>query len=894
MAQRRPWGRYEFSSCGQLQQQQSRRVVQGAVRRPASSRAAQQLVRRLRGYFPRLWLQRAGRRRRAQLQQQVSQREGPAVQRRSVQRPAAAYQPYCGCAFASSAPALPRSAALQQLWHLARRRLRRLWCSCVHSRTAGAHAARPRSGGKSALKEFRPVSDGTTHVGQTLSHTRNKKFPGPAPGEGQDAPLRILPIGGLGEIGMNCMLVGNYDRYVILDAGLMFPECVTQHAASTRASTQTLALRAAALTSWACRRCFRTPPFCTSFGTRLRLSSSRTVTRTTLALCHGCALPTAAFTPLLRVSHTLFRPQIVPALDPSTPIYASSFTMALIKRRMLEFGLWNPERFKLYDIGKANRFQAGPFEVEAVRVTHSIPDCCGLFFRCDDGTIVHTGDWKIDEEPIDGEMFDRAAFEEIGREGVTLFMSDSTNVLSPGRTTSETLVANSLLKRVGDWKSGRVIATCFASNIHRLEALKAAADASGRKMVLMGMSLNVYLEAAFKNKRASFSPAQLIDAEEMDGYASNQLLIVTTGSQAEPRAMLSRAAYNGAKNLRLSQGDLLLYSAKMIPGNEKRVMKMLNAISQRGPELAVGRGENLHSSGHAHRDELTEVIRLVRPQHFLPVHGEYAFLKEHEALGRACGVRHTTVIQNGQMLGCAPLRSGAQHGRFGTLQLLGETKLQNMYNDGSNSSGTKDDLALEERVRLAHEGLVVATLRLYRSADDVAAAVAAGYKEGVRGDEPEDDFEGRRSRPRSRDGAAPPAAEVRGQGANAGPRLQGDVQLQLRALYTASGQHVVELQTTCEEALRACSAAAPAWEVERAVRKAVVACVRRLMQKKPEILCSAFDAQPQTLQEKLVLSAATRRGLVRREGEGGDEEERGEAEGGAKRGRGKTALAKPR
>jgi beta-CASP RNase J family ribonuclease len=567
----------------------------------------------------------------------------------------------------------------------------------------------------------------------------------------------------------------------------------------------------------------------------------------------------------------------VPALDPKTPIFASSFTMALIKRRMMEFGLWDPERFKLFELGKDKRWQAGPFEVEAVRVTHSIPDCCGLFFRCSDGTIVHTGDWKIDEQPMDGEEFDRAAFEEIGREGVTLFMSDSTNVLSPGRTTSESLVAQSLLHRVGNWNNGRIIATCFASNIHRLEALKAAADSSGRKLVLMGMSLSVYLEAAFKDGRATFSPAQLVDAEEMDGWDPNKLLIVTTGSQAEPRAMLSRAAYNGAKNLRLTAGDLLIYSAKMIPGNEKRVMKMLNAIAQRGPELAVGRGEVLHSSGHAHRDELTEVLRLVRPQHFLPVHGEYAFLKMHEELGRASGVRHTAVIQNGQMLGCGQLRSGNSHGRLGTFQLLGEAKLQNMYNDGGNGSGTRDDLALEDRKKLANEGLVVAVVRIYRDAGDVAAAVAAGYIEGKRGDDPErearEDDErnwreaGRPSDARrgGRSGAAS-SSEERGYGGGAGPRLRGDVKLTLRALYTFAGAHQLELQAACEAAIAACSAAAPSWEVERAVRKAVMTNVRRLMQRKPEIIVNAFEASNavDSGEEARKVSAATRRGLVRR------------------------------
>ena len=691
---------------------------------------------------------------------------------------------------------------------------------------------------------MRTVSDGSQHVGASLAHTRNKRFPGPAAGDGADAPLRILPVGGLGEIGMNCMLVGNYDRYIILDAGLMFPD-----------GFEELGMQ-------------KVLPD-TSFLHKFRDKIEAVI------ITHG------------HEDHIGALPWILPALDPATPVFATSFTMALIKRRMLEFGLWSTQRFKEYKLNM--RFQAGPFQCQAVRVTHSIPDCCGLFFRCDDGTIVHTGDWKIDETPMDGEEFDRSAFEAVGNEGVTLFMSDSTNVLSPGRTTSEALVANTLMNRVGAWDQGRVIATCFASNIHRMEALKAAADAAGRRMVLLGMSLNVYLEAAFKDGRATFDPSQLLDAEEMEGYPEKELLIVTTGSQAEPRAMLSRAAFNTARQLKLSSTDLLLYSAKMIPGNEKRIMKMLNAIAQRGPSLVIGRGENLHSSGHAHQEELVEVLRLVKPQHFLPVHGEFAFLKEHEQLARRhAGVRHSTVIQNGQMLGVAPLRSRNAHGTLGSMQLLGETRLQNMYNDGTNSSGTKDDMCLEDRVRLANEGLVVITVRIFRNPEDVTAALAAGYVESDREEAAavDDKAAARRKRDpmfRDRDRDEDGTVNRTGRG---GPKLQGDVKLVTRALYVAQGEHLDEMRAAAEEAAWSCSAAAPGWEVERAVVKAVTTVARRLMQKKPDVLVTAVDATPEAITERVVASAATRRTLAKQQG-GGADAAAGEEAGGERRARGR-------
>ncbi|KAI9108917.1 hypothetical protein K1719_020222 [Acacia pycnantha] len=313
-------------------------------------------------------------------------------------------------------------------------------------------------------------------------------------------PLRVLPIGGLGEIGMNCMLVGNHDRYILIDAGVMFPEL----------------------------KVFRTK----------------------------------------------------------------------------------------------KKFVAGPFEIEPIRVTHSIPDCCGLVLRCSDGTILHTGDWKIDESPLDGKVFDREVLEELSKEGVTLMMSDSTNILSPGRTMSESSVADALLRHISSAK-GRVITTQFASNIHRLGSVKAAADLTGRKMVKV---------------------------EDIDAYAPKDLLIVTTGSQAEPRAALNLASYGGSHSFKLTKEDIILYSAKVIPGNESRVMRMMNRISEIGSSIIMGKNEGLHTSGHAYRGELEEVLRIVKPQHFLPIHGELLFLKEHELLGKSTGIRHTAVIKKERCL----------------------------------------------------------------------------------------------------------------------------------------------------------------------------------------------------------------------------------------------------
>ncbi|KAF8408407.1 hypothetical protein HHK36_007559 [Tetracentron sinense] len=609
--------------------------------------------------------------------------------------------------------------------------------------------------------------------------------------EGSDGPpLRVLPIGGLGEIGMNCMLVGNYDRYILIDAGIMFPD----------------------YDDLGVQKIIPDTTFIKRWSHKIEA----------VVITHG------------HEDHIGALPWVIPALDSRTPIFASSFTMELIKKRLKEFGIFAPSRLKVFRTRR--KFHAGPFEVESITVTHSIPDCCGLVLRCADGTILHTGDWKIDESPLDGKVFDREALEELSKEGVTLMMSDSTNVLSPGRTISESVVADALLRHISVAK-GRVITTQFASNIHRLGSVKAAADLTGRKLVFVGMSLRTYLDAAWKDGKAPIDPSTLVKVEDIDAYAPKDLLIVTTGSQAEQRAALNLASYGSSHSLKLSKEDVILYSAKpyflrggffslilvvvspysteflvilekkgrvealkVIPGNETRVMKMLNRISELGSTIVMGKNEGLHTSGHGYRGELVkpllkeEVLRIVKPQHFLPIHGELLFLKEHELLGKSTGIQHTTVIKNGEMLGVSHLRN--RRVLSNGFIALGKDNLQLMYSDGDKAFGTSTELCVDERLRIASDGIIVVSMEIFR--------------------------------PQSVDGLLQTS-------------IKGKIRITTRCLWLDKGKLLDALHKAAHATLSSCPVNCPLAHMERTVSEVLRKMVRKYSSKRPEVIAIAVE-----------------------------------------------------
>jgi beta-CASP RNase J family ribonuclease len=551
------------------------------------------------------------------------------------------------------------------------------------------------------------------------------------------------------------MLVGVKDRYVLIDAGLMFPDFADL-------GMQKILPDTSFLHEW-----------------RDKIEA--------VIITHG------------HEDHIGALPWVVPALDPSCPIYTTSFVSQLVTRRLTEFTLYNPNRFRIFNMREP--FSCGPFEVEAMRVTHSIPDCCGLILRSEHGSIVHTGDWKIDETPIDGQGFDRETFDMLGKENIALMMSDSTNVLSPGRTTSERVVQASIAEKVlAHAGKGRVICTQFASNLHRMYSVKHAADLAGRKICFVGASLNHYLEAAWKDGRAPIDPKDLINPADLDGYDPNEVLIITTGSQAEPRAQLSLASREASNTLKIKSDDLILYSAKVIPGNEGRVVKMLNSLSMQGARVIQGRADNLHTSGHAYQEELKEVLRYVKPQHFLPVHGEYSFLCEHARLAKEeAGVNYVQVIKNGQMLGVHQRRNRNEVSSS-SMAVIGEAQLVNFYNDGFKGTGSETEMALSERTTLAFEGVVVAAVDVYRGTPD--------------------------------------------SGLLTGGNLRGDVRVTVRGMWTDQGRLLQHLHKAITGTLSRMDATASLQQVERQVIDSARKACKSFNNKMPEVICVAHEHDP--------------------------------------------------
>ena len=484
--------------------------------------------------------------------------------------------------------------------------------------------------------------------------TKPKKTEKPTPNHSpsKSSTVQLLPLGGVGKMGMNAMLLVCGDDAVLLDCGVSFVDNDIPGIDVMLPSLRVLA----------------------SYKKKLRA----------IVITHG------------HEDHIGALPHVLRQIP--VPVYATRFATALIQQRLREHGMESSVDLTLIKPGK--KLKIGVFDFSFLRVTHSLPDCVSLAIGTPAGNILFTGDFKIEQGLRDGTVFDEAGFRAFGDSGVALMMSDSTNAEVPGWSASESSVATALTDVIGACK-GRAIVGLFASNLYRVHTVVDAARTAGRYTVLMGRSLDRYVECANNATDMPFDRDDFIEAKDMHLYDDEELCIICTGSQAESRAALARAAQGIHPDLSIKNTDTIILSSRVIPGNEKRIYAMINDLARRGAHIISTRTRrDIHASGHAYSDEQRALISWVRPKHFFPVHGEYTFLQRHCELAAEFGAR-TVLAENGQVLELT------QEG----VSVRDLVEVSPWYADGA-IVGDAETLEIKAREKLAFNGVVAVSARL--------------------------------------------------------------------------------------------------------------------------------------------------------------------------------------
>ena len=419
--------------------------------------------------------------------------------------------------------------------------------------------------------------------------------------------LSFLPLGGTGEIGMNfnlyCLTKNGRDTWLAIDCGIGFSGNDTPEAEVLMPDPTFIADRAR-------------------------------------DLC-GLVITHAHEDHLGAVAH------LWPYLR--CPVYATPFAAAVLRRKLQEAHLNN--QVKIHVIRPASRFEVGPFDLQFVSVTHSVAEAQAVALRTPHGLIVHTGDWKLDENPLVGPVTDLETFGKLGDEGVLAMVGDSTNVLKPGKSESEADVRKGLTDLIMGLE-GRIAVTCFASNVARVESIAKAAQASGRVVMIVGRSLRNLETAARECGYFQDLPPFLTEQDARD-VDDDSLLMIITGSQGEPRSALSRIASDTHPNIALGEGDTVIYSSRMIPGNEQAVMAVQDNLSRRGVTVLTDKDAKVHTSGHATSEDIRTLYRIVRPKYSIPTHGEWRHLTAHAALAHEMG-SEPILLEDGDILNLSP------------------------------------------------------------------------------------------------------------------------------------------------------------------------------------------------------------------------------------------------
>jgi ribonuclease J len=469
--------------------------------------------------------------------------------------------------------------------------------------------------------------------------------------------LRILPLGGLGEIGKNMMVVEFDGRIVVIDCGLMFP------------TTEMLGIDLVL------------PDFA-----YLRENADRI---DAIVLTHGHEDHVGALPWVLREL----------GLDRPPPVYSRPLTVAMAQSKLDEHKLDN---VALIELDPGNQVEVGPFGIELIHVSHSIPDSSAVAITCELGTALVTGDYKFDQTPVDGPPTDAARLAELGRDGLLLLCGDSTNADRVGTAPSEATVGP-VLEEIFARAEGRIVITSFASNVHRLQQVIDAAVALDKRVSVVGRSMRKNLNIARRLDHAQVDEGVLVSPKEIENFPDEKLVVLTTGSQGEPLSALRRMSHGEHPSVTLHSGDTVIFSATPIPGNERAVNETVDRLYQIGATVITAQDSAVHASGHGWTEELKLMLNLTRPQYVMPIHGDHKRLYLHGKLAESVGVEPEAVFkgQNGR-----PLEITADGARFGDDEQSGM-----IFVDGVDV-GDIEDVALRDRRALSGDGIfiVVATI----------------------------------------------------------------------------------------------------------------------------------------------------------------------------------------
>ena len=473
--------------------------------------------------------------------------------------------------------------------------------------------------------------------------------------------LKIIPLGGLGEIGLNMMAI-QYDQHLlVVDAGLMFPDDYMPGVDLV------------------------IPDF-------TYLKDNREIVKS-LILTHG------------HEDHIGAIPFFLEEFP--VPVFGTRFTLALLKEKLKEHKLPDPADLRVIEAGNVNEF--GPFKVEYISVNHSIVDGVGLAIDTPEGMIVHSGDFKIDPTPVDSQFTDLVRFAHFGAMGVLAFFSDSTNVEKEGFTMSEREVKKTL-EDLFRTSRGRVIVATFASSITRIQEVIDLAIESGRKVVLNGRSMVTNVEIARQQGFINIPDDVEINERQISKFPDQQIAIITTGSQGEPMSALARMAQGKHKNISVKDGDTIILSSRFIPGNELAITSVINNLYRMGADVIYEKVSDIHTSGHARREELKLMLSLVKPQYFVPVHGEYRHLVKHAQLAMDTGMPkdHVLLAEDGDVI-CF---------ENGQAQIKGHVPTGRVLVHGK-GVGDVGEIVLRDRRRLGGQGVVIVLLVVDKETGDI-------------------------------------------------------------------------------------------------------------------------------------------------------------------------------